>query len=336
MLIAREHSNKTEYLLKVPEGQHTSVRLDRYITMFVENATRNKVQQAIHDGYVVVNGKAAKPSYIMQPGDVIEISLPKAPPPVAEPEPMDLDIVYEDDDLLVVNKPAEIVVHPAFGNWEGTLVNGLLYHTRKNLSSLNDEVLRPGIVHRLDKNTSGLLVVAKNDAVHAELGRQFAEKKTLRTYWAIVWGTPPEEGVIDAPIGRSPKDRKKMAVAPGGKRAVTRFRVLEYFDHLALLEVNLETGRTHQIRVHMKHRRFYLFGDPEYGGDRVRYGPDTGSRKTMFRNLFASLPRQALHARTLGFYHPGKKRYMEFESEPPEDFMKVLEKLRANCVPSIH
>lgn len=285
----------------------------------------------------MVNGKNEKSSYIMQPGDVIEISLPNPPPPEAKPEKMDLDIVFEDEFLLIVNKEADTVVHPAYGNWEGTLVNGLLYYTNKNLSSMNEESLRPGIVHRLDKDTSGLLVVAKNDIVHKQLSKQFAKKDVDRTYWAIVWGRPPKEGTIRGNIGRSPQDRKIMTIRPKGegKTAVTHFRVLEYFDYLALLEINLETGRTHQIRVHMQHEGYYIFGDKTYGGNSVRYGQNTGSRKSMFNNLFSSLPRQALHAKTLGFYHPGKENYMTFDSSLPADFNLVLETLKNKCKPEL-
>lgn len=337
MLVERENPNKTEYMLQVPEGQHSEIRLDKYITSFVQNATRTKVQKAIKEGYVLVNGKAEKSSYIIRPGDVIEISLPTPPPPIAKPERMDLDIVYEDEDLLIVNKSADMVVHPAYGNWEGTLVNGLLYHTKQNLSAADQETLRPGIVHRLDKDTSGLLVVAKNDEVHTCLSKQFAKKDVDRTYWAIVWGRPPRQGTIKGNIGRSPQDRKVMTVLPEGKgkTAVSHFRVLEYFDYLALVEINLETGRTHQIRVHMQHEGYYIFGDTTYGGDSVRYGQNTGSRKTMFQRLFTVLPRQALHAKTLGFYHPGKEKYMEFDSTLPKDFSEVLDTLRKNCKPQL-
>lgn len=335
MLIEKENTKKTEYLLEVPDGQHEDIRLDKYITSFIQNATRTKVQKAIKEGHVLVNGKYEKPSYIMQAGDKIEITLPKSPPKKAVPEKMDLDIVYEDEDLLIVNKPDDMVVHPAFANWSGTLVNGLLYHTQKNLSKADDETLRPGIVHRLDKDTSGLLVVAKNDVTHQKLSKQFAEKSADRTYWAIVWGNPPDSGTIDGNLGRSPRDRKIMTVLKEGegKNAVTHFKVLERFDHLALLEIELETGRTHQIRVHMKHSGFYVFGDTTYGGDSVRYGPNTGSRKAMFKNMFATLKRQALHAKTLGFIHPTTEEYVEFNSELPEDFQKVLDKLRNNCKP---
>ena len=336
MLIEKEHPSKTEYVLEVPEGQHTDIRLDKYITSFVQNATRNKVQKAIKEGFVLVNGKPEKVSYIMQPGDRIEISLPKPPPEKAKPEKMDLDIVYEDDDLLVVNKSSGMVVHPAYGNWTGTLVNGLLYYTQKNLSNADKETLRPGIVHRLDKDTSGLLVVAKHDVAHQKLAEQFAEKEAERTYLAIVWGNPPEEGTIEGNIGRSPRDRKIMTILKdGGKPAVTHFKRIEAFDHLALLEIQLETGRTHQIRVHMQQQGYYVFGDRTYGGGSVRYGPNTGSRKNMFRNLFSKMQSQALHAKTLGFVHPGSGAFVEFDSPLPENFRFVLEKLRNNCKPTL-
>lgn len=338
MIAQKENKTHTEYFLEVPEGQHSDIRLDKYITSFIQNATRNKVQSAIKDGYVYVNGVTEKPAYRMQPGDKIEIRLPKPPPPEAEPEKMDLDITYEDEDIIIVNKPVDMVVHPAYANWTGTLVNGLLYHTSENLSLTDEETLRPGIVHRLDKNTSGLLVVAKNDVAHQKLSRQFAEKTANRTYWTIVWGDPPDSGTISGNIGRSPKDRKIMTVRPDGegKHAVTHFEVLERFDHLALLKVQLETGRTHQIRVHMQHSGYYVFGDVTYGGGTVRYGPNTGSRKQMFKNLFARINDQMLHAKTLGIVHPTTGEYMEFNSDLPENFQHVLETLRTNCKPNEH
>lgn len=334
MLIEKEHSKKTEYLLEVPDGQNSDIRLDKYITSFIQNASRTKVQKAIKDGYVLVNGEQQKSSYIMQPGDKIEISLPKPPPQEAKPEKMDLNIVYEDEYLLLVNKTADMVVHPAYGNWTGTLVNGLLHYTNENLSMTEKDTVRPGIVHRLDKDTSGLLVVAKEDETHRKLSKQFAKKKPERKYWAIVWGNPPDEGTIEGNVGRSPRDRKIMTVLEeGGKSAVTHFKKLESFDHLALLEIQLETGRTHQIRVHMQHAGYYVFGDPTYGGNSVRYGPNTGSRKKMFQNMFATLERQALHAKTLGFNHPATDEFVEFNSPLPADFQNVLDKLRANCKP---
>ena len=333
MLVERENPNRTDYMLHVPEGQHTDIRLDVYITSFIQNATRTKVQRAIKDGYVLVNGERQKSSYIMQPGDAIEISLPKPPPEKAKPQKMDLDIVYEDEVLLIVNKSADMVVHPAFGNWQGTLVNGLLHYTNKNLSKTGKGTLRPGIVHRLDKDTSGLLVVAKNNVAHHMLSKQFAKKDVERTYWAIVWGKPPAGGTITGNIGRSPQNRKIMTVLPDdeGKHAVTHFKTLEYFDYLALLEIQLETGRTHQIRVHMQKEGYYVFGDKTYGGDSVRYGPNTGSRKAMFKKLFEIMPRQTLHAKTLGFTHPETGQEVQFNSSLPADFSKVLETLRNKC-----
>lgn len=327
-----EQPKTTNYTLEVASGQATAVRLDKYITMFIENATRNKVQEAIKAGYVVVNGKKEKSSYPVQPGDTISITLPKAPPPEAVPEDIPVDIMYEDENLLVVNKPAGMVVHPAFGNWTGTLVNGLLYHVNE-LAEVDDDHVRPGIVHRLDKDTSGLLVVAKDQQVHAKLSRQFARHDTERKYWAVVWGRPEEEGVITGNIGRSPRDRKLMTVLPEGKgkSAVTHYRVLEYFDHLALVEVSLETGRTHQIRVHFAHIGHPVFGDAAYGGRSVRYGPNTGKRKQMFENLFIQLDRQCLHAKTLGFVHPVSREKVHFDSELPDDFQELLTVLRQNC-----
>lgn len=327
-----ERPQVTELHLEVPEGQHTDIRLDKYITSFIQNATRTKVQAAIKDGHVEVNGKKEKASYIMQPGDNIDITLPKPPPPELTAEEMELEIVFEDQHLLVVNKPKGMVVHPAYGNWSGTLVNGLLYHTQK-MADIGKSSMRPGIVHRLDKDTSGLLVVAKTDEAHHDLAIQFAEKSADRTYVALVWGYPPESGTVETMIGRSVRDRKRMTVLDDGrgKRAVTHFRCLERFDHLALLEIRLETGRTHQIRVHMEHEGYYVFGDTTYGGDRVRYGPNSGSRKAMYRNLFEQMPSQMLHAKTLGFRHPGTGESVLFDSDLPEAFAGVLQKIRNQC-----
>ncbi|MGA1465985.1 MAG: RluA family pseudouridine synthase, partial [Balneolaceae bacterium] len=248
----------------------------------------------------------------------------------ARPEEMDLNILHEDETLIVVNKPAGLVVHPAFGNWQGTLVNGLLHHTKSTLSKVEDETIRPGIVHRIDKDTSGLLVVAKTEEAHAALSKQFQEKSVERTYQAVVWGVPEEEGTVTGDIARSRSDRKIMTVVPEGegKHAVTHYCRMEVFDQLSLMEIQLETGRTHQIRVHMSHIGHPLFGDRVYGGDRVCYGSNAGKRKQLFRNLFEVLPRQALHARTLGFVHPGSGEWMQFESELPEDLQQVIEKLR--------
>ncbi len=323
----------TEYHLEVPGGHHAGTRLDKYITSFIQNASRTKVQKAIKDEYVTVNKTVEKPSYNMQPGDVIDICLPIAPPPQAKAEKIELDIVYEDDDFLIVNKSGNMVVHPAYGNWTGTLVNGLMWHA-DTLSKKDENTVRPGIVHRLDKDTSGLLVVAKNDETHSKLGKYFQTKDIERTYWAIIWGTPDKkEGTITANIGRSRRDRKKMTVLKKGKKAVTHYKVLEYFDHLTLVEIKLETGRTHQIRVHFANENHWLLGDRKYGGDSVRYGPNTGSRKQMFNNLFAKMKRQCLHAKTLGFVHPVKDEFVQFDSAVPPDFQHILDTLRINCQP---
>jgi 23S rRNA pseudouridine1911/1915/1917 synthase len=326
-----EAKTTTIYEFEVPAGQQEMIRLDVYITSFVENATRNKVQEAIKSGYVTVNGKKEKSSYKLLPGDKIFIELPKAPPPTAKAEEIDLNIVFEDDDLIIVNKPAGMVVHPAFGNWTGTLVNGLMHHVDE-LGASDDE-LRPGIVHRLDKDTSGLLVVAKHAETLAKLSAKFAEKEVQRTYWAIIWGTPPEEGTIEGDIGRSKHDRKLMTVLPAGrgKKAITHYKVLEYFDYLSLVEVKLETGRTHQIRVHFNSIGHNVFGDATYGGTSVRFGPNTGMRKVMFHKLLTGLSRQALHAKTLGFEHPSTGELVSFDSELPEDFQHVLDTLRKHC-----
>lgn len=327
-------SNKeiTTYQLIVPDGHNDNTRLDIYITQFIQNATRNKVQDAIKQGYVLVNKKPSKSSYRMMPGDIIDITLPKPPPPEAEPENLPLDIIYEDDDLLIINKKAGMVVHPAFGNWSGTLVNGLLYHIDE-LSDLNqdEEVIRPGIVHRLDKLTSGLLVVAKNDTAHAHLAEQFANHTIERNYYALVWGLPDKTGTIIADLGRSPKDRKKMSVMPQGegKHAVTHFELIEPFHHLALLNVHLETGRTHQIRVHLAHIGHPVFGDHDYGGDTIRYGYSNGKRRKKIEELIKKLGRQCLHAKTLGFIHPQSGVFVRFNSDLPDDFATVLNYFRA-------
>lgn len=323
----------TEYILKVPVGFTAATRLDAYITQSVENATRSKVQKAITDGFVWVNGVHQKSSYKVQALDTIYICVPQAPPPDAEPEDIPLDIVYEDDQLLIINKPAGMVTHPAYGNWTGTLVNALLFHVNK-LSDVNQDPFRPGIVHRLDKDTSGLLVIAKNDQAHKTLASYFKDRNIDRHYYALVWGHPDQKGSITTYMGRSLSDRRKMEVVPDesrGKRAVTHFEVIEYFDFLSLIKVKLETGRTHQIRVHMSHLGHPIFCDETYGGRKVVYGPASGERKNLFKNLFADLNRQFLHAKTLGFDHPVTGERIFFESELPEDLMYTLTELRYYC-----
>lgn len=322
-----------QHQLVVPEDFTEDTRLDKYAAIHIDDLSRTKVQKAIEEGNILVNGRPEKPAYGMQPGDIIDVSIPQPAPPEAKAEKMDLDIIYEDDHLIIVNKKAGTVVHPAYGNWTGTLVNGLLWHADQ-LSYEHKDTLRPGIVHRLDKDTSGILVIAKTEKSHRILSEYFRTKDIERTYWAIIWGTPEtEKGTITGAIGRNPHDRKRMAVVPDdrGKHAITHYRIIEYFDHLSLVEVRLETGRTHQIRVHFADRNHWVFGDRKYGGDSVRYGSNTGSRRQMFTNLFKKLQRQCLHAKTLGFEHPITGNFVEFDSPLPDDFQHVLTMLQNNC-----
>ncbi|MCI0708131.1 MAG: RluA family pseudouridine synthase [Ignavibacteriae bacterium] len=323
--IDHEPEERERMSLVVPAKQSRE-RLDVYLTHQVENATRNKVQQAIEAGYVLVNGKRVKPSHPITPGEVIEITFQRPPRRDAVPENIHLDIVYEDDELLVVNKPAGMVTHPAYGNYTGTLVNALLYHTAKLSTPSAD--LRPGIVHRLDKDTSGLLVVAKTDAAHHTLAKQFAKRTIDREYWAIVWGRfRQRKGTIEASLGRSKRDRKKVAVTADGKHAVTEYEVMKAFGFLSLVRLKLKTGRTHQIRAHLVHIGHPVFGDPTYGGRSSEWGGLRGSKVQRAQNLLDLITRQALHAKTIGFIHPKTKQTVKFDSELPEDMKQVLEKL---------
>jgi 23S rRNA pseudouridine1911/1915/1917 synthase len=316
---------KNHYELTVPAGQ-TRERLDVYLTHHIENATRTKVQEAIDNGEVLVNNTAVKPSCKVAPLDVITVHLSKPDPPTVEAEAIPLEVVYEDEYLLVVNKPAGMVTHPAYKNYSGTLVNALMHHT----SSLSQpHPMRPGIVHRLDKDTSGLLVVAKDETTHQKLSRQFAEKTSEREYNAIAWGVFREaEGTIDAPLGRSKRDRKKVAVLDDGKHAMTDYSVLEQFEYCAFIRLRLRTGRTHQIRAHLAHIHHPIFGDPTYGGREIVATGVDGKKKAEVKNLLELIHRQALHARTLGFVHPGTQEMMRFEAPLPDDFTRVLEKMR--------
>lgn len=319
-----EHHNFT-----VDKGQ-APLRIDKYLMNRVENATRNKIQAAAKDGSIYVNGKQVKSNYKVKPNDKIRVLF--AHPPfenllVAEDIP--LDIVYEDDDLLVVNKPAGIVVHPGHGNYSGTLINGLIYHF-DNLP--NNSSNRPGLVHRIDKDTSGLLVVAKTEYAMAHLSKQFKDKTSEREYVAIVWGNiDDDQGTIEGNIGRHPKNRLQNTVylddeADKGKPAVTHYKVLERLGYVTLVTCKLETGRTHQIRVHMKHIGHTLFNDERYGGERILKGTTFTKYKQFVDNCFKVLPRQALHAKTLGFMHPTKKEFMRFESPIPQDMQDCIEK----------
>ena len=273
--------------------------------------SRSKVVKMIKDGIILVNNEAVKASYQLKIGDIVSVGEYVEEEMSAEPEKMDLDIVYEDDDVIVVNKPNGVVVHPAVGNNHGTLVNGLLYHS-KNLSDVNGE-FRPGIVHRIDAYTTGLLMVAKNNEAHNILADELSRKETTRKYWALVWGVINHDtGTIDAPIGRDPLDRKKMCVtATNSKPAITHFKVLERYKNATLIELNLETGRTHQIRVHMNYIGHPIVNDPVYGKRKLI--DETG---------------QCLHAKTLGFIHPKTHEYMEFDSELPECFTNIMEILK--------
>ncbi|MGS4345245.1 RluA family pseudouridine synthase [Myroides odoratus] len=306
------------------------LRVDKFLMNLVENATRNKIQQAAANGNIFVNDVAVKSNHKVKALDVVRV-LMKHPPfeNIIIPENIPLNIVYEDEALLVVNKEPGLVVHPGHGNYTGTLVNALAYHF-DNLPLNSSE--RPGLVHRIDKDTSGLLVVAKTEWAMTELQRQFAEKTTEREYIALVWGNVvEEEGTIESYIGRHVKDRMQMAAFDDeekGKWAVTHYKVLERFGYVTLVSCRLETGRTHQIRVHMKHIGHTLFNDERYGGDVILKGTTFTKYKQFVENCFQLLPRQALHARTLGFEHPVTKEYMRFDSEVPQDMIACIDKWR--------
>jgi len=311
----------------------TKQRIDKYIAGFVENASRTKVQKAINLGQVTVNGELVKSNYIVKPEDEIDIELQVEEHGDILPENIPLNIAYEDDYLLVINKPAGMVVHPAYKNWNGTLVNAVMYYAQQKndkLSSLNG-FERAGIVHRLDKDTSGLLVVAKDEVTHRKLAEQFFHHTIEREYNAIVWGKFKEpKGTIDERIGHDRRDRKKYMVVKDetlGKHAITNYEVLEEYDFLSLIKLNLKTGRTHQIRVHMSYMKHPVFGDEMYGGREAVGIQSTSNLKSRIKNLLEIMPRQALHARVLGFFHPIKKEQMRFEAELPEDMKSVLSKV---------
>ena len=313
----------------VDKGQ-TPLRIDKYLMNFVENATRTKIQAAAKNGNIKVNGVAVKSNYKVKPLDDIRVLFEYPPHEnLLLAENIDLDIVYEDDDLVVVNKPAGMVVHPGHGNYSGTLINALIYHF-ENLPKNSSN--RPGLVHRLDKDTSGLLVIAKNDESMVHLSNQFAEKTSKREYIAMVWGNVNDDsGKIDNYIGRNPKNRLQNIVLDddkieNGKRAITNYEVLSRMNYVSLVKCTLETGRTHQIRVHMKHLGHTLFNDERYGGDSILKGTTFTKYKQFVENCFKLLPRQALHAKTLGFTHPKSGKFMQFDSELPKDFQSCIEK----------
>ena len=285
-------------------------RLDVYLSSQLGDMSRSYIQKIIKDKKVTVNGKIEKAKYTVKEDDVIEIEIPAPKLLEVIPQDIPIDIVYEDNDLMIVNKPQDMVVHPAPGNYEGTLVNAILYHCKDNLSSING-VIRPGIVHRIDKDTSGLLMIAKNNNAHNSLAEQLKDHSITREYEFICHGVIKEDKItVEAPIGRNPKDRLKMGVVQGGKHAVTHFEVINRFDNYTHVKARLETGRTHQIRVHSAYIKHPLLGDPLYGP----------------KNKFG-ISGQVLHARVLGFIHPSSKEYMEFEADLPEYFKKLLNKL---------
>ncbi|MCR1955973.1 RluA family pseudouridine synthase [Clostridioides mangenotii] len=289
-------------------------RLDVYISNKFPKFSRSAIQKIIKNEKVKVNGKTEKPRYIVKIGDTIEIEIPKSAKIEIVAQNIPLNIVYEDNDLLIVNKDQGMVVHPGAGNYENTLVNALLFHTNGKLSTINDEDTRPGIIHRIDKDTSGLLMVAKNDAAHVFLADQLKEHTTKREYQFICHGVVEEDVItVDRPIGRNPKDRLKMAVVEGGKNAVTHFEVIKRFDKFTHMKARLETGRTHQIRVHAKFIKHPLLGDSVYGNKKEKF----------------KLNGQILHAKKLGFIHPTTKEYMEFDSELPDYFNDILLKLKS-------
>lgn len=340
----------------VAEKGQSLIRIDKFLMSRIENASRSKIQNAAEANCILVNGKPAKSNYRVKPGDVMTVLMPHPPREVELiPENIPLNIVYEDEDLVIVNKEPGMVVHPAYGNYSGTLINALVYHfqnlpiskkkketaTEKKKGKMIDAPqttghtpeLRPGLVHRIDKNTSGILVIAKTEIAMTKLAKCFFDRTIDRTYIALVWGDFAEDsGTITGNIGRSLKDRKVMAIFPDGdfgKHAVTHYKVLERFGYVTLIECKLETGRTHQIRVHLQHIGHALFNDDTYGGDRILKGTTFTKYKQFVENCFKIMPRHALHAKSLGFVHPTTNEYVFFDSELPLDMATVIEKWRA-------
>lgn len=323
-----------EHYRAVADPGQSPIRVDRFLTDRMFGTSRNRIQQAADAGYIFINGRAVKSNAKVKPNDIVTLQLrrPKRELEII-PEPISLNIVYEDDALMVVNKPAGLVVHPGHGNYTGTLVNALAYYFK------DDPLYDPkdpnvGLVHRIDKDTSGLLVIAKRPEVKAHLSQQFFHKTTHRSYRALVWGRfDAPEGTITGNIGRDERDRLQMRVYPEGseqgKHAVTHYRVLEELGYVSWVECRLETGRTHQIRAHMKHIGHTLFADSRYGGDKILWGNTFSKYKQFVENCMATCPRQALHAKTLGFVHPLTKEEMTFDSELPEDLSLLLERWRS-------
>lgn len=318
------------FRFNIDPGQ-SLLRIDKFLSYRIENTSRTRIQNAANAGNILVNDNPVKPNYRVKPGDIVQIVLPMPPREIELiPEDIPLNIVYEDDDVVVVNKEPGMVVHPAYGNYTGTLVNALMWHF-KDLPMFQTGELRPGLVHRIDKNTSGILVIAKNEFSLNRLSKQFYDRTTDRKYIALVWGTPePRVGTITGNVGRNIRDRKVMQVFPDsqGKTAVTHYKVLEDLGYISIVECKLETGRTHQIRVHFSHIKHPLFNDEEYGGDRILKGTTFARYQQFVRNCFKILPRQALHAKSLAFDHPVSGKRLSFDSVLPSDMEQVIEKWR--------
>lgn len=329
--ISESHELFEHFRFEVDRGQEP-MRIDKFLVNRMMQTSRTRIQSAAQAGNILVNEKPVKSNYRIKPGEQISIVLPH-PPRETEilPEDIPLDVVYEDDQLLVINKEAGMVVHPGVGNYSGTLINAL-YHYFRGLPLFQSGDMRPGMVHRLDKDTTGLLVIAKTDLAHNRLAKQFFERKTKRRYMALVWGDmAQDEGSIEGYIGRDLKDRTRMKVYEDesqGKHALTHYRVIERLGYINLVECRLETGRTHQIRVHFQSIRHPLFNDATYGGDQILKGTTFTKYKQFVQNCFSILPRQALHARSLGFIHPVSGEEVYFESELPADISEVIDKWR--------
>ena len=332
-MVEEEQELFEHYRFEVDKGQ-ALLRIDKYLTNIMSGISRNRIQEAADAGHILVAGRAVKSNYRVKPGDIITIVLdfPKTDYTIV-PQEIPIDIVYEDDDIILVNKQPDLVVHPGFGNFDGTLLNAIAWHLKDNpdFDANNPHI---GLVHRIDKDTSGLLLIAKNEDAKAKLGLQFFNKTTERTYNALVWCVVKEdEGTVNGALARDTRDRMLFAVFdeaenPNAKHAVTHYKVLERFAYCTLVECRLETGRTHQIRVHMRHIGHTLFNDERYGGNIPLKGERTSAYMQFVKNCFDICPRQALHAKTLGFTHPRTGEWMQFDSVLPEDFTKLLEKWR--------
>lgn len=329
MIDEQEDTLFEHHRIVVDPGQGL-VRIDKFLMARLPNVTRTKIQDGIHLEFIKVNEKPVKPNYKIHPNDVITVTLPDPPRDKdVIPENIPLNIVFEDDHLLIINKPAGMVVHPAYQNWSGTVVNALAYHFQQ-LPQMPGNEGRPGLVHRIDKDTSGLLVIAKTERALTHLAKQFFDHTIERTYWAIAWGVPdPPAGTINLHVGRSLKDRRLTVAFPDGdfgRHAITHYKLLQDLRYVSVVECRLETGRTHQIRAHMKHIGHTLFNDAMYGGNQALKGTVFSKYKQFVDNCFQLIPRQALHAKTLGFIHPETKQKMQFDSELPEDFKNAIEK----------